>query len=1007
MVKIIARLFTLLLLGFTLTSYAQTGRVTGTVTDGTTGETLPGASVLVQGTTTGTVTNMDGRFELNVPSGQITLVASFLGYNPTTRQINVPAGGSQVVNFVLGADVTMLQEFIVIGYGVQRREDATGSIAVVGEADFNRGNITTPSELLMGKMAGVQITSGGGAPGAGETIRIRGGSSLTALNDPLYVIDGVPVDSRGISGMRSPLSTINPNDIATFTVLKDASATAIYGSRASNGVIIITTKKGKAGQGLRLAYNGTYSLSTNAKRIEVLTAGEFRDAVNENFGHRPGVVALLGDANTNWQDAIYQDAFGHDHNVSATGAMGNMPYRASLGFSSHDGVLRTDNMTRTTLSIGLDPTFLNDDLKLTINARGVNARNRFANNGAIGAAAQYDPTQPIYSGTDDFGGYSAWYSWYKLNNTDSLRVPVPVATSNPVAMIELRDDKSTVNRIITNAQIDYRMPFLPQLRANLNLGYDYSKSEGNVNVPDYATFAFGDGGQQRYYSQERKNELLEFYMNYVTDLPSLQSRIDVMGGYSWQNFFVVDSVYDSNIPNSIGYQVGRVPQNHRVDANRWPTENRIISFYGRLQYNLMERYLLTATLRQDGSSRTGINNKWGLFPSAALAWRIDQEEFMQNVDVLSELKLRAGYGVTGQQSLTGGDYPALSRYSRNIQRAYYFFGDEMVSTLRPEGYDENLKWEETSTYNMGLDYSFANDRFTGSLDFYFRETRDLLNFISIPAGTNLTNMIVTNIGSMENKGVEFSINTRPVVTNDMVWRLGLNATYSETVITKLTLFDEPGNLGVRTGGISGGVGSTIQMHSTGHAPYSFFVYQQVYDENGKPIEGLYVDRNGDGQIDDYDRYHHKKPTADVFLGVNSALEYGNFIFSFAGRASLGNYMYNNVSSMNGELSRLYRAEGNYLSNITHDAFDVNFGNAQYLSDYYIQNASFFKMDNISLAYNLGNLVPAVNNLTLSFTVQNAFVISKYKGIDPEIAFGIDNNFYPRPRNFVLGLNAQF
>ena len=1000
MVKRIARLFMLLFMLVGLSAYGQTGRINGTVVDGTTGETLPGASVLVEGTTTGSITDFDGRFEFSAPAGELTVVASFVGYLPARRQVTLAAGETVTINFELASDVQLLEEFVVIGYGIQRREDATGSIAVVGERDFNRGNITSPSELLMGRMAGVQITSGGGAPGAGETIRIRGGSSLSALNDPLVVIDGVPVDSRGISGMRSALSMINPNDIETFTVLKDASATAIYGSRASNGVILITTKRGKEGQELRIQYNGTYSLSSNIRTIDVLGADEFRDFVNQRFAGRENILNLLGDASTDWQNEIYQDAIGHDHNISATGAFGRLPYRASLAYSSNDGVLRTDNMTRTSLAIGLNPSFLDDQLKVNINARGVNVQNQFAPNVAINNAVQFDPTQPVRVDDDTFGGFFVWAD-------DQSGLPKGTATHNPVARLELTDDNSTVNRFIGNIQFDYSMPFLPELRANLNLGYDYSKSDGTVFVPDFAAWNYIRGGTDRRYDQEKRNELIDFYLNYSTELPALQSRIDVMGGYSWQHFWEGGSAFETNIPNNLAFR-----NNHSQDSlvvqedTRWRTEYFLVSFFGRLNYSMMDRYLFTFTLRNDGTSRFVGENRWGLFPAAAFAWRIDQENFMQNAGIVSELKFRLGYGVTGQQDLGAGNYPALARYTLSRQGGYYFFGEDQMGTLRPEGYDENLKWEETTTYNVGFDYGFANDRFTGSLDFYFRETKDLLNFISIPAGTNLTNAILTNIGNMENQGVEFTINTRPVVTSDLVWRLGFNATYSETKITRLIAAEDENYLGVLTGGIDGGVGSNIQIHSEGFAPNSFFVYQQVYDEFGNPIEGVYVDRNGDGQITDDDKYHFRNPAPRYYLGINSGVEFRNWEFTFAGRAHIGNYMYNNVSSMNGNFSRLYRSEGPYLSNVTGDVSVANFNNPRYWSDFYIQNASFFKMDNMSLAYNFGNALGGNTNLIVSFVVQNAFIITGYEGLDPEIAFGIDNNFYPRPRSFVLGVNLQ-
>ncbi|MFW5757447.1 MAG: SusC/RagA family TonB-linked outer membrane protein [Bacteroidota bacterium] len=990
--------------------HAQTGQVTGTVFDAATGETLPGASIVVEGTSSGGTTNMDGTYSITVPAGDIVLEASFVGYEPSITEVTVTAGETVEVDFQLYTDIQTLQEFIVIGYGVTEKEDATGSVSVIGEEEFNRGNITTPSELITGKISGVQVTSGGGAPGSGETIRIRGGSSLSASNDPLIVIDGVPVESTGISGMRSALSMVNPNDIEDFTVLKDASATAIYGSRASNGVIIITTKKGELGAKPSFTYSGTYSMGTNAKTLDVLGAGRFEEVVNEMFpdpisptnpnGSKRDstAISLLGNASTNWQDQIFQNALSHDHNLSATGSYGNLPYRIALGYSSQDGVLKTDNMSRTSLSVGLNPSLLDDDLKINLNLRGVNVTNQFADNGAIGAAVAFDPTQPVTTDSDDFGGYFAW-----INEESGL--PKPVATSNPVALLELRDDNSTVNRFIGNVEFDYQLPFLSGLSANLNLGYDYSVSDGEINVPDYAAFSFVRGGQIRTYDQEKRNELIDFYLNYNTEIPALQSTINLMGGYSWQHFYDTGSAFDTNIPNSVGFQAGLSDSLRVFEDTDYETEYYLVSLFSRLEYNLMEKYILTLTLRNDGTSRFVGDNQFGLFPSAAFAWRIDQEDFLQNVNAISQMKLRLGYGVTGQQNIGQGNYPALSRYTLNRQGAFYTFGNDTIRTLRPEGYDENLKWEETTTFNIGLDFGFANDRFTGSIDLYQRETNDLINFIPVPVGSNLTNALLTNIGNLENRGIEVGLNSRILTTPDYVWALGLNGTYSETEITKLTQSEDPSYLGVSTGGISGGTGNNIQMHSVGKQPNSFFVFEQVYDQDGNPIEGLYVDRNGDGQITDEDRYHYKSPFADFVFGINSSFEYKDFGFSFNGRLSLGNYMYNNVSSMNGELSRLYRSEGPYLSNITTDAFDVNFNSARYISDYYVQDASFFKMDNMSVYYNFTNLF-AGSNLQVSFTVQNAFVITEYEGIDPEIALGIDNNFYPRPRNFVLGVNLQ-
>ena len=976
--------------------FGQTGTITGVVQDSRTMETLPGANVFIDGTTTGVITDIDGRFTLQVAAGDFTLVASFIGYTPSRQAISLAAGETVTVNFNLLEDIATLQEFIVIGYGVQRREDATGSVSVVDARDFNKGSITSPQELLAGKIPGVQITTGGGAPGDGATIRIRGGSSLSASNDPLIVIDGVPIESAGVPGLRNPLSTINPNDIETFTVLKDASATAIYGSRASNGVIIITTKSGQEGAPLRFNYSGTYSLSTNISTVDVLSADEFRDIINERYAGREAITGMIGPTSTNWQDQIFQDAFAHDHTLSASGSYMGLPFRASLGYNSQDGTLKRDHLQRVSGAINLTPTLLDDHLKVTLNARGVNIQNQFADQGAIGAAVMFDPTQPIYDPDSRFGGFFTW---------EDDGIPKPVATANPVALLELTDNQSTVNRFIGNLQLDYKLHFLPELRANLNLAYDYSASDGTFFTPDYAAWAYVQGGTNGWYWQNRKNELIDFYLNYAKELPEIQSRLDVMAGYSWQHFWREGSSYSENIAGNIAGTEFRVLQ----EDIPYESESYLISFFGRMNYALMDRYLLTLTLRNDGSSRFSPETRWGLFPSAAFAWKILNEPFMDRLDILSELKLRVGYGITGQENIGQGDFPYLARYTGSLQGASYQFGapGNFIRTLRPEGYDANLKWEETTTFNIGLDFGFARDRYYGSIDYYFRETRDLINFIPIPAGTNLTNFILTNIGNMENQGVELSLFTRPVVRSNFTWLLGANATWNETTITKLTAVDDPDYLGVQTGGISGGVGNNIRIHTVDYAPNSFFVYQQVYDTNGNPIEGLYVDRDGDGEITERDLYRLRRPVPTYYFGITSDMQYRNWSLSFAGRANIGNFMYNNVHSMNGELSRLHRPEGPYLSNISRNALVTGFNNAQYLSDYYIQDASFFKMDHITLGYDFGNIFGGSTNLTVSGVAQNPFMITRYEGIDPEISGGIDNNFYPRPRIFVMSVNLQF
>ncbi|MFO7873031.1 MAG: TonB-dependent receptor [Bacteroidales bacterium] len=992
--KLFKQMLPLLMLLITAaTAIGQEGTVTGVVTDRETGETLPGANIVIEGTSTGTVTNRDGEYTLRVPAGDVSLEASFIGYDPMLQSVAVEAGETVTLNFPLAADVELLDEFVIIGYGVQSREDATGSVSVVDDRDFNLGNITTPGELLRGKMSGVQITSAGGAPGSGETIRIRGGSSLSADNDPLIVIDGVPIEGEGVPGLRNPLSSINPNDIESFTVLKDASATAIYGSRASNGVIMITTKSGDMEQPMQIQYSGNFSLSSNIRTVDVLNADEHRSIIEERYGHRDDVMEMLGDHSTDWQEQIFRDAIAHEHSVSASGGYRDIPYRVSLSYKSEEGVLKRDQMDRASMAVNLNPTLLDDHLTMNINLRGSNIENQFANEDAIGAAVMFDPTKPVMDENSIFGGY---YTWEEDN------VPKGVATDNPVALLDLTNNESTVNRLISNAEINYDLHWLPDLTANINVAYDHYSSDGTDFTPDYAAWSYVSGGYDAEYDQTRTNSLFDFYLNYVTELSGIDSRLDVMAGYSWQHFWQEGSSYATNIEGNMAGTEFRV-----FEDLEYENEHYLISFFGRMNYHLMDRYSFTATLRNDHTSRFSPETRSGLFPSAAFAWRIDQESFMDRFDFFNELKLRLSYGVTGQQNITDDLYPYLARYTRSREGANYQFGlNNFMTTYRPEGYDINIKWEETTTYNAGIDYGLFEDRYYGTLDIYFRETEDLINFIPIPAGTNLTNFILTNIGSMENRGLEFSIFTRPIVRDELNWELGFNFTYNEREITKLTVVDDPTYIGVETGGIQGGVGNTVQMHSVGQTPSAFYIYEQVYDEDGNPIEGLYVDQNGDGEITAADLRHHNSPMPSYYLGINSNIEYRNWTFSFAGRANFDNYVYNNVSSMNGELSRLYRPEGPYLSNVTANAPDIGFNQARYLSDFYIQDGTFFKIDHITLGYNFFDVMATGADLRVSGTVQNPFMITNYDGLDPEIQNGIDSNIYPRPRVFVLKVNLQ-
>jgi TonB-dependent starch-binding outer membrane protein SusC len=973
----------LLLLAFAVYAnfiFAQQRAISGQVTDSGDGSPIPGVNVAVKGTSVGTITDFDGKFNVQASNTDI-LVFSYMGY--TSQEIAI--GSNNTLSVALVASELGLDEVVVIGYGQVKKEDATGSVSAISTKDFNQGAITSPTELMTGKIAGVQITSGGGAPGDGSTIRIRGGSSLSASNDPLIVIDGVPIDNGTISGMRNPLNTINPNDIETFTVLKDASATAIYGSRASNGVIIITTKKGKEGSKLKLSYNANFSLSTLTKNIEVLDGDEFRVFITKRFGSGSNAEKLLGTANTNWQNEIYQNAFGHDHNISATGAYKKLPYRVSIGYSDQEGVLKTDHLQRTTGAVGLNPKFLEDHLQVNLNTKFMHINQRFANSGAIGSAVTFDPSQPVYSSNKKYAGYWAWLQ----PNGD----PVTVATTNPVAQLMLQDDEAKVNRFIGNLELDYKFHFLPELRLNVNAAYDYSKSDGYLLNPATASWQYSVGGNSKTYGQEKKNELIDVYLNYVKELKSIDSKVDVMAGHSYQHFYMSDNSVTLNF----------LETDTITPASNTPKEYYLESLFGRINYSLKNRYLLTLTVREDISTKFDKGNRAGIFPSAAFAWKMKEESFLSGINAISDLRLRLGYGVTGQQDVVDNWYPYLASYKISTNTAKYQFGNSFINTLRPTGYNPSIKWEETTTVNAGLDYGFLKNRITGSIDWYKKTTTNLINFAPYPIGTNFSNEGFQNVGSMENKGVEFSTNMHILNKKDLSWQFGFNFTYNENKITKITAVDNPSYQGYPTGDMGGGVGNKIQIHSVNFAASSFFVYEQVYDSQGKSIEGLYVDRNGDGQITIDDKYHFKKPAPDVFLGISSKLSYKNFDFSFAGRANIGNYAYNNIASDLGRYTDVYRS--GCLQNVPAMVTKTNFENAQYWSDYYIENASFFRMDYMALAYNI--VKEKIPNIRVSATVQNAFVITKYTGLDPEISNGIDNKLYPRPTIFLLGLNIEF
>jgi iron complex outermembrane receptor protein len=980
----------MLLIGNIATAQQQT-TVTGTVLDAQ-GQPLVGATVLERATNNVAITDGNGGFTITVSSPAAVLQFSFTGFKTT----EIPASTVNLSSPVqMEDDYRLLDELVVIGYGQTKRGDLTGSITTIGEREFNKGVLTSPVELMSGKVAGVQITSLGGRPGSGNRIRIRGTSSLSATSDPLIVLDGVPLAVSDISGSSDVLSTINPNDIESMNVLKDASATAIYGSRASNGVIIITTKKGVKGQALKINFSTLNSISTIARRVDVMNAATFRELVMNNPFSTQKYVDYLGDANTDWQKEIYRTAFTTDNNLSVSGNIGEyLPFRISGGYFNNSGILKTDNMQRGSLALSLSPTLFANHLSVQVNVKGTMTDSFFGNNDAIGAAIRMDPTQPVRApGFDNFNGYYTWLSGATPNG---------LATYNPVALLNSRSDKGTVQRSIGNIQLDYKFHFLPELRANLNLGYDISQGKGDVVVEKWApnTYRQGaiQGGLRSKYQQDKTNKLLEFYLNYTKAFAN--SRLEVMGGYTYQDWKTTDHAFEvTNYDRDYIETTPTYPQ----DVN----QNTLISFYGRLNYSLMDKYLLTASIRRDGSSRFSKDNRWGMFPSVALAWRISEEGFLKDVKELSNLKLRLGYGVTGQQEIR--NYGYIPSYALSDLTAQYQWGNTFYQGWRPGPYDKKIKWEETATYNIGVDFGFLKNRLYGSIDYYHKDTRDLLNEIDVPMGSNFSNRIIKNIGSMMTNGYEISLNLVAIDDKDLQWDLGLNLAHNYSQITQLTLNDSPDYAGVATGGISGGTGHTVQMHSVGHVPGSFYLYKQLYYPNGLPIEGAFADLNGDGVINELDRYFVQTPEPDIILGFNTSLRYKSWSFATSLRANIGNYVYNNVYSDLGNFSQVFNPN-NFLMNTVNDIKNTQFYNRNLLSDYYLSNASFLKMDYFQIAYDFGRIANMLN-LTVNFSIQNVFTITKYKGVDPEVVgkfdAGIDGNFYPNPRIFSLGLNLNF
>ena len=966
-------LFVILLLCVAF-GYAQQITVKGTVKDGS-GQPLMGASVLVKGTSHGTAADFNGNFELKVDKG-VTLVVSSVGYK--SREVAAKAG---TMNIVLQEDTQQLEDVVVIGYGAIKKKDLTGSVNLVTDKDFNKAPAVNADQLIQGKIAGVQMTSASGAPGEGQTIRIRGNGSLSLTSNPLIVIDGVPMNDGGVGGSRSIFNSINPEDIESMTVLKDASSTAIFGSRAANGVIMITTKKGKANQDLKISFNTSIALQDVNDYVDVMNANQFRQTVKGL--NNPAAEALLGNADTNWQKEIYQTAPMSNSTLVLSGAYKTLPYRVSVGHSYADGILRTDNFKRTNAKISLNPTFFDKSLKLELNANGTYMQNRFANKDAIGAAVEYDPTQSVFGGLAKYGGYHAW-----VNPNNGSRYDL--APNNPMAMLKFLDDSSKVYRFIGNAKVDYTLPFFKDITASVNVGIDYSKGEGDkitdrrmpTSTPDF-------DGAKTTYTNKATNKLFDAYINYMKDIKETHN-IGLMVGHSYQSFEFDD--------NSTDYSYFTNPGDNKEVPNINKSRNVLMSFFGRANYSYKNRYLFTATLRADASSKLNPDDRWGYFPSVALAWNVSNENFLKDNKTLNELKLRFGYGEVG--NVNGlGDYLFLTNYTRSQDGASYQLGDSFYQTYRPGVTNKNLRWEVGNTLNAGIDFGFLDNLITGTLDVYRKQTKDLIAETTIDPFTNFKNRVNANVGDMENKGIELGLTVTPIrnIEKNIRWSFNYNIAYNENKITRMP-DDQP------TGGISGGTGNRVQLHREGETPYSFFVYQQVYDAQGNPVENAFVDRNGNGKIDEGDRYLYKSPFAPVTMGFGTDLNYKNWDLNITTRANIGNYVYNNTQSRLDQFGEI-TANSGFLRNIKANSNFQRHNDQSWLSDYYLENASFFKLDNITLGYTF----PHTDKMYIRLygTVQNVLTITKYSGLDPEVYGGIDNNFYPRPQTYLLGLNVNF
>lgn len=962
---------------------AQTRTIKGEVTDAQNGEALIGATVMVEGEKGGTVTDFDGNFSLQVSSSAKKIKVSYIGYIDKVLSI------SDNMKVKLESDSKALADVVVIGYGTARKSDLTGSVATVKSKDFNKGLVSSPEQLINGKVSGVQIMSNSGSASAGSTIRVRGGASLNASNDPLIVLDGVPLEQGGISGNSSNfLSMINPSDIESMTVLKDASSTAIYGSRASNGVIIITTKKGQQGA-VKVNFNTTNSLQTRVQMVDMLSRDEFVNVINQ-FG-TDNQKSLLGTANTDWNDEVYRTAFGTDNNLSVSGSIDKwLPFRVSVGYYNQSGLVRKDNVERWTGNVVLTPSFFQDHLKLTINAKGTLNNNSFNNGGAVWAAATFNPTIPVYSGNDKYGGYN--------EALDADGYPVNAGVRNPRGLVDLYDSKSKVSRFIGSMDVDYKVHFLPDLKLHATVGADYAKGDGTVYVPAYAAQSYNKdeslgGSDYKYGPQKNENRLLTLYANYAKYFEDIKSNVDLTAGYDYQYWKSTTPLYYTKSAAGTNLSTVKASDYRHV----------MLSYYGRINYSFDGKYLLTATVRRDASSRFSKDTRWGTFPSVALGWTLTEEPWLKNQKVLSNLKLRASYGVTGQQEGIG-NYNYLPVYTYSVTGAEAFINGQYINTYRPEAYVSDLKWETTTSWNFGLDFGFLDGRIGGAIDFYTRKTKDLLASVPTAAGTNFSKTILTNVGNVDSKGIEVSLNATPIQTKDWEWNLSYNFTWQNMKVKNLSLTKGGSQTNVKVGPSIDAC--QFQVLSEGYEPYMFYVYHQLYDsKTGKPIEGAYADLNNDGEINESDLYRYHSPAPKYIMGLSTSLRYKQLTLGMSFRANIDNYVYNGMGMSTGAFETV-SYNNSQLNNLNTSFLKTGFKTRQYLSDYYVENASFLKLDNLSLSYTVGKINKWAS-LTVSAMVQNVFTITGYSGTDPEVPNGMDNSFYPRPRTYSVSLGLQF